>query len=187
VAVSLIDEGNRSTGENHRPVASHWQTLSHNVASSVPRMSGIRTHNFSDVIGTAYIDSCKPNYHVITTTTSPIYWTCFQPEYSWNTVRWTSNNQSINQSYDWFAKPPQVYNVCHNFTDVDYASIPFFRLARSGLCCPNKKSTMTTEAVILFFTFQMRGINIFFNNRYEHQQKYFYCDFVLNALFTRES
>jgi hypothetical protein len=23
VAVSLIDEGNRSTGENHRPVASH--------------------------------------------------------------------------------------------------------------------------------------------------------------------
>ena len=23
--------------ENHRPVASHWQTLSHNVASSTPR------------------------------------------------------------------------------------------------------------------------------------------------------
>ena len=23
------------TGENHRPVASHWQTLSHNVVSSV--------------------------------------------------------------------------------------------------------------------------------------------------------
>ena len=29
-------------GENHRPVASHWQTLSHNVVSS-----GIRTHNIS--------------------------------------------------------------------------------------------------------------------------------------------
>jgi hypothetical protein len=25
------------TGENHRPVASHWQTLSHNVVSSTPR------------------------------------------------------------------------------------------------------------------------------------------------------
>ena len=25
------------TGENHRPVASHWQTLSHNVVSSIPR------------------------------------------------------------------------------------------------------------------------------------------------------
>jgi hypothetical protein len=34
-------------GENHRPAASHWQTLSHNVVSSTPRMSGIRTHNVS--------------------------------------------------------------------------------------------------------------------------------------------
>ena len=24
-------------GETHRPVASHWQTLSHNVVSSTPR------------------------------------------------------------------------------------------------------------------------------------------------------
>ena len=24
-------------GENHRPVASHWQILSHNVVSSTPR------------------------------------------------------------------------------------------------------------------------------------------------------
>jgi hypothetical protein len=35
------------TAENHRPVASHWQTLSHNVVSSTPGWSGIRTHNFS--------------------------------------------------------------------------------------------------------------------------------------------
>jgi hypothetical protein len=27
------------TGENHRPVASHWQTLSHNVVLSTPRLS----------------------------------------------------------------------------------------------------------------------------------------------------
>ena len=32
-------------GENHRPVASHWQTLSHNYVSITPRLSGIRTHN----------------------------------------------------------------------------------------------------------------------------------------------
>jgi hypothetical protein len=31
VAVSFIG------GENHRPVASHWQTLSHNVVSGTPR------------------------------------------------------------------------------------------------------------------------------------------------------
>ena len=35
-------------GENHRPVASHWQTLSYNIVSSTPRMSGVRTHNVSD-------------------------------------------------------------------------------------------------------------------------------------------
>jgi hypothetical protein len=37
MAVSFIGVGNWHTGENHRPVASHWQTLSHNVLSSKPR------------------------------------------------------------------------------------------------------------------------------------------------------
>jgi len=36
VAVSFIGEGNRST---HRPAASHWQSLSHNVVSSTYRLS----------------------------------------------------------------------------------------------------------------------------------------------------
>ena len=31
--------------ENHRPAASQWQTSSHNVVSSLPRLSGILTHN----------------------------------------------------------------------------------------------------------------------------------------------
>ena len=50
-------------GENHRLVASHWQTLLHNVVSSMPRLSGIRTHNAIVVIGTDCIGSCKFNYH----------------------------------------------------------------------------------------------------------------------------
>jgi len=29
--------------ENHRPAVIYWQTVSHNIASSAPRMSGIRT------------------------------------------------------------------------------------------------------------------------------------------------
>ena len=33
------------TGENYRPSESHWQTLSHNVVSSTPRLGGIRIHN----------------------------------------------------------------------------------------------------------------------------------------------
>jgi len=32
-------------GENHRPVANHWQLLSHNGVSCTPCLSGIRTHN----------------------------------------------------------------------------------------------------------------------------------------------
>ena len=34
-------------GENHRPVVSHRQTLSHNVVSSTLRMSGVQTYNVS--------------------------------------------------------------------------------------------------------------------------------------------
>jgi hypothetical protein len=34
-------------GENHQPVASHWQTLSYNVVLSTPCLSRVRTHNVS--------------------------------------------------------------------------------------------------------------------------------------------
>jgi len=33
----LLVEETGVLGENHRPVTSHWQTLSHNVVSSTPR------------------------------------------------------------------------------------------------------------------------------------------------------
>jgi hypothetical protein len=45
-SVLLVEE----TGvprENHRPVVSHRQTLSHNVVSSTPRHERGSTHNFS--------------------------------------------------------------------------------------------------------------------------------------------
>ena len=41
----LLVEETGVPGENHVPVASHWQTLSHNVVSNIPHLSGIRTHN----------------------------------------------------------------------------------------------------------------------------------------------
>jgi hypothetical protein len=34
-------------GENHQPTGSHRKTLSHNVVSSTPRLSGIRTRSVS--------------------------------------------------------------------------------------------------------------------------------------------
>jgi len=36
-ASDLLVEETREPEENHRPVASHWQTLSHSVVSSTPR------------------------------------------------------------------------------------------------------------------------------------------------------
>jgi hypothetical protein len=46
----LLVEETGVPGENHRPIASNWQTLSHNVVSSTLHLSGIRTH--SVVMGT---------------------------------------------------------------------------------------------------------------------------------------
>jgi hypothetical protein len=88
-SVLLVEE----TGENHRPVWSLWQTVSHNVVSSTtniswwavllveeigenhrPVASHWQTLSHNDrhlVMGTDYIGSCKSNYHTITTTMAP--------------------------------------------------------------------------------------------------------------------
>jgi len=63
----LLMEEPGGPGENHRPVASHWQTLPHNVVHFA--LIEIRTHNISVVISTDCIGSGKSNYH--TTTTAP--------------------------------------------------------------------------------------------------------------------
>ena len=55
----LLVEETGVPGENHRPAASHWQTLSHNVVSSTACLTGIQTHNIS---GTDCIGSYKSNY-----------------------------------------------------------------------------------------------------------------------------
>jgi hypothetical protein len=52
------------TGENRRPAASHWQSLSHYVVLSATLV----------VIETDCIGSYKSNYHAIRTTTAPLYW-----------------------------------------------------------------------------------------------------------------
>ena len=62
----LLVEKPRVSGENHRPAASHWQTLSHKIVVHL-YMSGIRTHNFSD-----YMGRCKSNYYAITTAMAPL-------------------------------------------------------------------------------------------------------------------
>jgi hypothetical protein len=44
---ALLVEETGVLGENHRPTASHLQTLSPKVVSSTPRLSWNRTHNVS--------------------------------------------------------------------------------------------------------------------------------------------
>ena len=57
--------------KNHWPAGNYWQTLSHNVVSSIPRLNGNWTHTMLVVIGIDCIGSCKSNYHTITTMTAP--------------------------------------------------------------------------------------------------------------------
>ena len=69
----LLVEESGVPGENHWPVASNWQTLSHNVVSSTPRLSGIRTHNISGDKHWLHTGSWKSNNHTIMTTTVPFW------------------------------------------------------------------------------------------------------------------
>jgi hypothetical protein len=46
LSVLLVEETG-VPGENHRPAASHWPTLSHNIVSSSHRLNEIGTHNVS--------------------------------------------------------------------------------------------------------------------------------------------
>ena len=65
----LLVEETGVPGENIRAVASHWQTLSHNVISSIRRLGFELTKLV--VIGTDCISSYKSNYYTITTTKAP--------------------------------------------------------------------------------------------------------------------
>ena len=65
----LLMEENWVHEENHRPAASHWQALSHYVASSTP-CHKLDSNSIATLvmIGTDCTGSCKPNCHPITTT-----------------------------------------------------------------------------------------------------------------------
>ena len=102
------------------------------------------------MIGTNYTDSCKSNYHVITATMSPIYWTCSQPEYTWNTVRWTSNNnKSINLRINLLNHHRFIMFVIISRT-LTRPACHCFALQVLGYFVPTKIYHDYTEAVILF-------------------------------------
>jgi hypothetical protein len=63
----LLVEKTGVSGENHRPVGSHWQTLSHIMLYTLP---WLRFELISVMIGTDCICTCKFNYHAIMATTA---------------------------------------------------------------------------------------------------------------------
>ena len=65
----LLVEETGGPGVNHRPVASHWQTLSHNVVHLAWSRFEITS---SVVIGTDCIGSCKFKYYTVTAKTAPM-------------------------------------------------------------------------------------------------------------------
>jgi len=92
----LLVEGTR---ENHQPVASHWQTLSHNVVSSTLHHEWGFELTTLVVIGTDCTGCCKSNYHTIMTKTVPVYFgqsgRTLQLTLDWNTCMLNSNNDKL--------------------------------------------------------------------------------------------
>ena len=75
----LLVEETGVPGENHQTVESHWQTLSHNIVSSTPRLppAGFQLTTLV-VIGTDCTSSCNSNYHTIWNSNKPYSQTIFQ-------------------------------------------------------------------------------------------------------------
>ena len=67
----LLVEETEVPEENHRHVASQWQTSLHNIISSTPRHERDSSSQYLVAIDTDCIGCCKSSYHTITTTTVP--------------------------------------------------------------------------------------------------------------------
>jgi hypothetical protein len=100
----LLVEETGVPGENHRPAASHWQTISHNVISRVHiSWAGFKFTTLV-VIGTDCIGNCKSNYDTVTTTTVPDHY-CKIPMYAWE---WQLTSPGIQHC--WFHNG-EGYNI----------------------------------------------------------------------------
>ena len=126
-----------------------------NVVSSAPGLIGIWTHNFSNDRHRLH----RSNYHLIMTTTPPIYWTCSQSEY-----RTSNNNQSISIMIGLLNRPRLIMYVIISRT-LTRPACHCFTLQGLGYFIPTKKLPWLLKQSF-WFTFQMRGYD-----RFEHQHK----------------
>jgi len=79
--------------ENHRPAASHWQTLSHNVVWLEGAWARLELTTLV-VIDTDCTGSCKSNHYTITTTTTPLISWCLT---------------QLQQCFNYIV--PRIYNI----------------------------------------------------------------------------
>jgi hypothetical protein len=71
---ALLVQETGVSGENHRPVGSHWQTYHKKCCIQYTwPWAGFELPTLV-VVDTDCTGSCKWNYHTITTTTTPFYW-----------------------------------------------------------------------------------------------------------------
>jgi hypothetical protein len=96
-------------GENHWPVASHWQTLSHNVASSIPRHDRGKKHFFNRT----------PNWNAkVRSILNILYITCDTQDLQMSLyIQWID---IIYNVYINFFIIVIMYNLLHNIVRIKY-------------------------------------------------------------------
>ena len=103
----LLVEETGGPGENHWPVASHWQIYRIMLYTSSWSRFNLTT---SVVIGTNWIGSCKSNYHTITESMAQVqYWYLVYHEYRKDIIFLPFARDFFNQIHFTFA----LYNGIH--------------------------------------------------------------------------
>jgi hypothetical protein len=108
----LLVEENWVPGENHKPVASHWQTLC--CIEYTSPWTGFELTTLLAIaytIGTDCTGSCKSNYHTITTV--PIKVEKVRSSYTllWKTEWWRFNSVSVHCNLVEI-RIPKKFSVC---------------------------------------------------------------------------
>jgi hypothetical protein len=110
----LLVEKTGIRGENHRPVGSHWQNLSHNVVSSTSRLNGIRTHTFFKI-------RSRKKFATRPQTTVPFYlrvrWHESECPFYFFVV-WTS--ASVIKFYSYVEEMIVIWLSCLRCSDIQY-------------------------------------------------------------------